>query len=395
MTYTRVHPCLSVVKLILAVVFSCCLSAVQTPLSAAPVATAKTPSSATLMPDPRVIIASDPAATESFIARPEVVKKLVARAITSLANTADQKTAWLTFASPTNVIGIKVYCSPGALSGTRPAVVSAVIDGLLAAGFHPTNIIIWDKHLADLHLAGYSQLAARYGVRVAGSADTGYDSETSYENPIIGNLVWGDFEFDRHPSERIESSRRSSDRLETPPGYGIDRTPALGRKSHVSLLAARDIQKIINITPLLNHNMAGVSGNLYSLAIGSVDNTVRFENDSRRLSEAVPEIYALPSLGDKVILNITDALICQYEGGEHSLLHYSSMLNELWFSKDPVALDTLALRELDTQRKRFDAITRPQPLQLYSNATLLELGQSDIKLIPITRLGPPPAGPSS
>ena len=37
--------------------------------------------------------------------------------------------------------------------------------------------------------------------------------------------------------------------------------------------------KIINVTPLLNHNLAGVSGILYGLAIGSVDNTLRFELD--------------------------------------------------------------------------------------------------------------------
>ena len=41
------------------------------------------------------------------------------------------------------------------LSGTRPAVVAAVIQGLLAAGLPPTNIVIWDKHTYDLRDAGY------------------------------------------------------------------------------------------------------------------------------------------------------------------------------------------------------------------------------------------------
>ena len=68
----------------------------------------------------------------------------------------------------------------------------------------------------------------------------------------------------------------------------------------------------------------------------------------------MPEIYALPVLGDRVALNITDALIGQYEGGSRGLLHYSSVLNQLWFSHDPVALDTLAIKELDRERRELE-----------------------------------------
>ncbi|HTD87763.1 MAG TPA: DUF362 domain-containing protein, partial [Candidatus Binatia bacterium] len=109
--------------------------------------------------------------------------------------------------------------------------------------------------------------------------------------------------------------------------------------------------KIIQLTPLLNHNTAGVCGNLYSLAMGSVDNTARFEGETRQMATAVPEIYALEALGDKVVLSIVDALICQYQGEEQGLLHYSIALNELRLSKDPLALDILSLQELDWQRR--------------------------------------------
>ncbi len=88
--------------------------------------------------------------------------------------------------------------------------------------------------------------------------------------------------------------------------------------------------------------------------MGSVDNTLRFEGDPGRLAVAVPEIYALPALGDRVVLNITDALIGQYEGGARGLLHYSAVPNQLWFSRDPVALDTLAIKELDRERRALE-----------------------------------------
>ncbi|HMF87273.1 MAG TPA: hypothetical protein VK575_04290, partial [Gemmatimonadaceae bacterium] len=146
----------------------------------------------------------------------------------------------------------------------------------------------------------------------------------------------------------------------------------------------------INVTPLLNHNTAGVCGNLFSLTMGSVDNVRRFEVSTRLLADAVPEIYALPQLGDRVVLNITDALICQYHGEQHSLLHYSVVLNELRFSKDPVALDLLSLRELDRQRQAAKDAPPSQSLtkhvQMIENAALLELGTGEVERIRIERV---------
>ena len=67
-----------------------------------------------------------------------------------------------------------------------------------------------------------------------------------------------------------------------------------------------------------------------------------------------------------MVLNITDALICQYEGGERGLLHYSATLNELRFSRDPVALDVLSIQELDRQRQLAHAPAVKPNLKLYS-----------------------------
>ena len=124
-----------------------------------------------------------------------------------------------------------------------------------------------------------------------------------------------------------------------------------GRNSYVSKLLTKTITKIISVAPLLNHNLAGVCGNLYSVAMGSVDNTIRFESSAKRLATAVPEIYANRALSDHVVLNITDALIGQYQGEQMSLLHYSIELNQIWLSKDPVALDVMAVKELDRERQ--------------------------------------------
>lgn len=309
----------------------------------------------------KVVIVENTNATEAFAPRPEVVQEMVRRGIIALTAKQSANAAWLSLVSTQDTVGLKVYSKPGPNSGTRPTVVAAVAQGLIAAGLPPRQIIIWDKDELDLREAGFFDLGAELGVRVAASTRAGWDPTNYYETPLIGNLVFGDLEFEK----KDEST---------------------GRKSYVSKLVSEQMTRIINLTPLLNDNAAGVCGNLYSLAIGSVDNTHRFEGEPGRLAQAVPELYALPILGDRVVLNLTDALICQYEGGQRGLLHYSTTLNQLRFSLDPVALDVLSVRELDRQRRRARAVLVRPNLELYRNAALLELGVSEISKMRVETL---------
>ncbi len=310
----------------------------------------------------RVVVVEERDATVTFNAQPEKIPPMIERGLTNLTGKATLKEAWLSLISTQDTVGLKVFSAPGSTSGTRPAVVEAVVKSLLAAGLPPKQIVVWDKHLSDLRQAGFFELAERFGVRVAGAAEAGYDEMAQpYETALLGQLVWGDLEFGKK-------------------GEGI------GRKSYLSKLVTQQMTRIINLTPLLNHNVAGVSGNLWGLAMGGVDNTLRFENDRDRLANAVPEIVALPLLGDRVALNIVDALICQYQGEEQTLLHYSVALNQLWFSADPVALDVLSLQEIDRQRKAAKAPPVKMDLELYQNASLLEIGVSDPRQIDVTRL---------
>ena len=78
-----------------------------------------------------------------------------------------------------------------------------------------------------------------------------------------------------------------------------------------------------------------------------------------------------------MVLNITDALICQYQGEETSMLHYSTELHQIWISKDPVALDTMAIDELDRERQAKGIIPQNNNRDLFQNAVLLQLGVAD------------------
>ena len=311
----------------------------------------------------RVLIVENPNATYQYQPNAAAVQAMVNRGITNFTGKATVVEAWRSLVSTQDVVGIKVYSAPGPINGTRPAVVAAVVHGLLDAGLPPEHVIIWDKDADDLRTAGFFKLAAQLGVRAEGSVEAGYDPTNFYlpDTPVIGQLVWGDLEFGQ-------------------------KGPDVGKKSFVTELVSRQITKIISIAPLLNQDAADVCGHLYGLAMGSVDNTLRFEADPGRLAVAVPEVYALPALGDRVVLNITDALIGQYAGGSKGLLQYSTVLNQLWFSRDPVALDTLAIRELDRERQAINAPAFKPNQQLYANATLLQLGVSDLARIQVEKI---------
>jgi hypothetical protein len=308
----------------------------------------------------RVVIVDNPRVMDRFKPVTNEVPGMVQRGLTVLTGTTNEALAWRSLVTTQDTVGIKVFSSPGPLSGTRPAVVEALVQGLMAAGVPGDQIIIWDRQAVHLRLAGFYELARRLGVRVESSVDAGYDPAYFYETALLGQLVDGDLEFGQQ-------------------GQGV------GRKSFFSKLITQKMTKLIAVSPLLNHNVAGVSGNLFSLTLGGVDNTLRFESSHSRLAEAVPEIAAVPVLSDRLVLCVIDALICQYEGEERQLLHYSTMLNQLWFSRDPVALDVLAIRELERQRQSVQSRSRRSFADLYDNAALLELGVSSLRQIDVVR----------
>jgi hypothetical protein len=58
-------------------------------------------------------------------------------------------------------------------------------------------------------------------------------------------------------------------------------------------------------------------------------------------------------------------------------------LNELRYSRDPVALDVLSIQELDRQRQLAHAPAVKPNLRLYNNAALLQLGVDDLRRIQV------------
>ena len=297
----------------------------------------------------RIVVVENPAATITFVPQLPAIRELVNQGIRGITKENNSISAWRSVVTPKDIVGIKVFSQPGEIIGTRPSVARAVAESLIEAGIAPDRIIVWDKYKSDLRLAGFYGLEEQLGVQVMAGAAEGWDPDVSYDNALIGKPIWGDLEFGKKGKD-------------------------VGRKSYFSKLVTQRITKHIVISPLLNHNAAGATGNLMSLALGSVDNSIRFESRPPSMAKAVPEIFGQTQIYDRLAMVIVDALICQYQGGEHNRLHYSRVLNQLRFSKDPVASDVLSLHELEAQRMKAGLPAQRHPRDLVNNAALLELG---------------------
>ena len=325
---------------------------------------AATPAS---LPRATVYSVHDAAATSHFSPNADVVRQLVDRGIMALAGKSSAAEAWRELLPPTEIVGFKVTSGPGEVSGTRPAVVRSLVESLRASGHPAERIAIWDKRSSDLRNAGWYRIASELGIRCLASEDAGWDPdpERSYEKSATGRLVAGDLE------------------------YGRKEEAGTGRRSFVSLLLTRDLTRIIPVTPVLNHNVAGVNGQLLGLAFASVDNTLRFANSPGLFPEVIPEICALDDVFPRIAFGVSDALLCQYRGEDTTRLHNATMLNELRFSRDPVALDVLAIADIETARgTSAEGGAERSRNEIYPNAELLELGVADVKRIDVKRVDP-------
>src|SRR5881394_1894789 len=88
------------------------------------------------------------------------------------------------------------------------------------------------------------------------------------------------------------------------------------------------------------------------MTIPNIDNWRRFAQGSRFGAESLAEIYSNPIIARKVVFNLMDGLIAQYAGGPQSQPNYAVHHATLYASKDPVALDAIAVRYLEEWRAR-------------------------------------------
>ena len=294
---------------------------------------------------------------------------MVDRLVLAATGQPDLASAWSSLVSPNDKVGIKISAAGGELFTTHHDIVTAIVDGLVAAG-HPRNsIVVWDRSLEGTKGAGYKS-SDGFQLKNIPPRD-GYDSKAQFTAPLLGKLVWGDLDY-------------ISDKGKSVP---LSDTENTSNVSHFCKILSTDVNKVINVPVMSNSTTNGIAGCLYNMTVPNIDNWRRFAQGTPFGAESIAMIYANSLVSQKVVFNIMDGLLAQYGGGPASQPNFAVHNGTLYASKDPVALDAVALKQLEAWRAKaaFPPIGR---LASYvQTATAVGLGNSDSSRIEVKNVG--------
>jgi uncharacterized protein (DUF362 family) len=172
-------------------------------------------------------------------------------------------------------------------------------------------------------------------------------------------------------------------------GDALFGTEELSTRSHWPRLVTRTITKLINVPVLQDHEAYGLAGCLHNITVGLVDNHRRFDSARPRADASLAEIAAQPAVRDKVVVHVLDALVAGYAGGAEFKPRYSWPAGALYFSRDPVAVDTVALELLEAKRGEQHIPARGAAAAAHlEHAHRLGLGQNDRRRIELVEVTP-------
>jgi uncharacterized protein DUF362 len=315
-----------------------------------------------------VYAAHDPAAIKDYRTNPAVVRGMVNRLVLAVTGQHDLASAWASLVAPDDKIGIKISAAGGELFTTHRDIVNAIVDGLVAAGHARNSIVVWDRSLGGIKEAGYRPDAEGYQIKSIAPRD-GYDPKAVFTAPLGGKLIWGDLEFrtDRGTVPLLSDQDTTSD------------------DSHFARILSSEVTKIINIPVMSDSATCGIAGCLYNMTLPNIDNWRRFSS-SRWGNTAIAEIYRMPIVGQKVVLNIMDGLVAQYAGAPRPEPNFAVHHATILASKDPVAIDALTVRQLEEWRAKARFAPIAPLAQHVQAAGQLRIGNAEV--IEVRNVGP-------
>jgi hypothetical protein len=281
------------------------------------------------------------------------------------------------FFKPDDVIGIKVNPVGPGLMATRLELVEAIIDWLKNSGTNPNNIVIWDRFDYMLTDAGFT--SERFpGVQIEGLQTLDEESLTTTDN-----TKWLD-ENGNHISQNnfdMENYYWVDEDAPTDTNY-LNQHVFNNKYSYFGKLVTQKLTKIINV-PVFKNTGNGISMATKNLGYGAVCNTGRLHRPL--FFDVCTEVLAFPALRDKVVLNITDAIKAQYDGGPEPNARFMYDYATLFFATDPFALDMVCHNIIFEKRKSMNVKVNDHPMytDYLRYAETLGLGIADPNKIKI------------
>lgn len=258
-----------------------------------------------LSPESRVAVARDDALARGKLEdHQELLRKLLDASLQKICDASGAAESWGALFKPEDRVGIKVNTL--GLS-TQPAVVEAIVHGLLQAGLKEQNIIVWDRFDVELDRAGFKLNRSRRGFQCRGT-----DAER------VG----------RGYQRQIEVSGQIG--------------------SCFSRIVADEVDALISVPVLKDHNLAGVSLGMKNF-YGAIHNPNKYHDNN--CDPYVADVVSHRFIAPKWRLTICDGTRAQYHNGPGSSPGYGWPFNGLIVSRDFVAADAVAAAFVDSERK--------------------------------------------
>ena len=248
------------------------------------------------------------------------------------------------FFTPDDVVGIKVNPVGAPLISTRLEVVEALVRWLVDGGVARERIVIWDRFEAMLTDAGFTK-AHFPGVGIEGlqimdeSGDGWRDADGRHRS---------EKNFDLGAAYVVPGVEGKGVRGYQDDVFYLNQHVFNGEASYFGTLVTRRLTKIINVAAYKNTGHA-ISMATKNLGYGSLCNTGRLHAPLGLAVNA--EVLAAPWLRDKLVLNVTDGLRGQYDGGPDQNAAFVYPNRALYFATDPFALDTVCHHEIVAKRR--------------------------------------------
>lgn len=320
----------------------------------------------------RVVEVHDPKAMTDDGASAPVVAAMFHRGVKGLTGEGMDE-SFARFFSKEDVVGIKVNPVGAGLISTRLELVDAVVAWLERGGIPRGNIVIWDRFEGMLADAGFT--AERYpGVRIEGLQIM---DEAAASGESADDSGWRNEKGVHRSMSRFDGEVSYWADVEGPDDEDyLNQHVANGKDSFFGKLVTRDLTKIVNL-PVFKNTGNGVSMATKNLGYGAICNTGRLHRPL--FFDVCTEVLAFPAIRDKLVLNVTDGLRSQYDGGPMPNAQAAWLYNRLFFATDPFALDMVGHDRMVAKRKEMGIEVNEHPR--YSDylryAETLGLGVAD------------------
>lgn len=316
------------------------------------------PRTATSLPGPypgRVVMVHDADVAPGNAADAALVAAMFDRGLAALTGKDPRASLAALAIGPDDIVGIKVNpVGPGLIS-THHQLVDAIITWLERGGLPRRNMVIWDRFESMLAEAGFTP--ERYpGVRIEALQ-------------IIDEAAFAEGNTDTSGYLDADGRHRSHDRFDPDVVYWADcEAPQdpnylnqhvfADKRSPFGKLVTRELTRIINV-PVFKNTGNGISMATKNLGYGTIANTGRLHRPL--FFDVCAEVLAFPAIRDKLVLNVTDGIRGQYDGGPGPNAAFIYDHQTIYLATDPFALDMVCHGLLVQKRKEMGVEVNEHP----------------------------------